>query len=483
MALNFDSITPAQALMSMYVVGHAESDLAWDGHNYYANVNYGDPITAFMVQYAGGNLRNVIRWGRQIGTWDTFLDALPSAWWDWSSQYYWSARWTEDMLGVYLDAVKNNLDEAKGFQVSAWASPILENFPRECLQSYVIAMNSAGEMPESLTTDQMKVFIYYVTRWHNSPANAKKIFEQYGIDVSLETLRDAFIALYQTFSDWDIYGEGWTNAINLNYRDLVNWDGTSAPSFDGTVDDVVSGTPGGGSSGGSSSGGPNSPTYGEKVTIKEIITNGQNLIIRTMEGKNVLCIKAQGGNVWIPRGGVFDSTGCGQTGPGSGYVPLPPTDLEAMQRVMQFYVDHEKMYGYTLEGGQYENPEESGLTNCSAFIVWAAQQLFPDGTLAGVGMYTGSMASAGETVAEGSRWDAFPYEKSQPGDLLLVNHNNYNPDFDHVELYLGTESQGNTTGSELWGAGSAPAPHRNGDAGSYCQSQHDWRLVRIPWDK
>lgn len=153
--------------------------------------------------------------------------------------------------------------------------------------------------------------------------------------------------------------------------------------------------------------------------------------------------------------------------------------MSVIDDVMKMYKASEDLYGYSLEAG-YDNPIQSGVTNCSAWIRYVARVVEPSSQMAQMASsYTGVMARTGKRVANGAGRDAFPYDVARCGDLVLVSWNGHNPDYDHVEAYFGRD---NPTGCECWGAGYAPAPHRTGDASAIVSRSYEWELRRIGWE-
>lgn len=141
---------------------------------------------------------------------------------------------------------------------------------------------------------------------------------------------------------------------------------------------------------------------------------------------------------------------------------------------------YENSLKYSLDPALYDDPDRTGYTNCSAWIRWLAREFAPDSEMAQIEYsYTGVMARHGEFVTSGTWNDIRGLEQAKAGDILLCTWMGHNDDYDHVELFLGYD---NPTGSELWGAGYAPAPHKSGKLESMCRLASEWQLRRITWE-
>lgn len=479
----YDELTDNQNLYSMYFIAKYESSWSWDGHNYSANVNYGDPFTVGIMQWAGSHACEFLT-RMQSGTPNAanlFAD-LPATWRQAvevgaSADLWGGYTMTQADVDVWCQAVANHLDEMKAYAQWYWC---VSSEP-ESLAGELDAMASVlgMEYPDAPTLDDIRKVYFYLARYHNTGSNMRRIYQQCGLTASLAEIRDATLEMYRGYSSWGIYGAGWTNAINDNYELLSAWDGDTVPDF-GQV--AGYGINDGNSSGsGGTTGTPDVVEWVAKLRYVDMF--GDSLVLHMEDGSGIICDRANGGNCFVPVSGIGGQTGVIGSGNTSSSNQSPASDAtEIMRKVMAFYKADENKYGYSLTG-DYDNPDSSGVTNCSAYIHYVARKLAPDSEMANMSYsYTGVMAAMGEYVADGTNNSSFPYDLAMPGDVLLVNWNWYNPDYDHVELYLGTTVQGNDTGSELWGAGSAPCPHKNGGADGYIKYSHDWMLRRISWE-
>lgn len=156
------------------------------------------------------------------------------------------------------------------------------------------------------------------------------------------------------------------------------------------------------------------------------------------------------------------------------------SDSDIMKVIMTANMLYENSLGYSLDPSLFDDPDRTGYTNCSAWIRWLAREFAPDSEMAQLEYsYTGVMARHGSLVASGTWDDVYDLDMARPGDILLCTWMGSNPDFDHVELFLGYS---NMTGSELWGAGYAPAPHRSGKLADMCRIASEWQVRRITWE-
>ena len=154
-----------------------------------------------------------------------------------------------------------------------------------------------------------------------------------------------------------------------------------------------------------------------------------------------------------------------------------PTIDDIAERVAQYYVAHENEWAYSLASDRM-NPEVARASNCSALIWWAAHVCAPGSDLDRLGHgYTGTFARYGKAIQRGTQGQHVDRSLLRPLDMLLVDRGSYTEDYDHVELYLGQHGRG----SELWGAGSAPLPHRSASLEAWCDTWSRWMVVRFEW--
>lgn len=468
----YDELTNTQKLYSMYFIAKYESSWCWDGHNYTANVNYGDPFTVGIMQWAGTSAYHFLN---NMRSYDSDLyDTMPGTWKDavdigTGSRLWGGYSMDYDDVEHWRASVSDNLDDMKAYSQYYWC----ESQWVESLYSELQVLDNHLPFPANPTLDQVKAVYFYLARYHNTASNIYRIMDVYGYDGDLADIRDATISMYRSYTNFGIYGAGWINAINDNYDELVAWDGSSVPDF-GQIEGY-----------GYNEGSQNNNTAVQDVSSWDLKVNyikiyGESLVLVDSKGNNHIFYRSNANNIWLPRSRTIES---GDNSSSSQSGSMTPSDI--IDQVMQYYVGHENAYGYSLaDPSIYDHPDISGATNCSAWIRYVAKQLSPNSEMANMSSsYTGVMAVTGTEIASGTQNTPFPYGLAEPGDILLVNWTYYDPEYAHVELYLGTDAQGNTTGSELWGAGSPPCPHKNGYASSYVTGTHDWQLRRISWEE
>ena len=101
------------------------------------------------------------------------------------------------------------------------------------------------------------------------------------------------------------------------------------------------------------------------------------------------------------------------------------------------------------QGAGRLDPESSGYGDCSS-VIWRA---FHDVAGVNTGTWTGDMLNYGTLIASGS-YGQLPIEEMVPGDCILIDwpRNGHTSTFDHVELYVGNNTN--------WGhGGPGNGPH------------------------
>lgn len=150
---------------------------------------------------------------------------------------------------------------------------------------------------------------------------------------------------------------------------------------------------------------------------------------------------------------------------------------EIAQRVAAYYRAHENQWRYSLASDRM-NPEITGTSNCSALIWWVSHVCATGCDLDQLGHgYTGTFHERGQLVQAGVRGQYPDRSLLRPLDLFQVDRGIFTADFDHVELWLGEYGDG----SELWGAGSAPLPHRSARLEAWCDAWDRWEIRRFSW--
>lgn len=498
----YDSLSDAQKLYTMYLIGPKVSGGTWDYCNQQANYESGN-----------GAKLGFMCWGKQTcgiftGTYAfdfvsrMSADAVPDArdvWkvmgieWEQAVEYgtaypLWNSNiakaqgmFTLDMATAWTNAVKLYKDEAIAYQEWYWCEQ--RTFSGNL---YDLLESCTGNKPDSPTLDEVKViffeaccrFALWVT--HQTDAYFSKGL---GLDELWQKFREQYAYIYGTNKQ---QSQTALDYIDNVYYKLKDWDGVTVPQF-GQLAGYGDGSSGDGASGGNGGeyGVVGTGTDGNTTQVQTFTKNvtyldfyGESICIHFKSGEQMLCYRSMANNCWVPNSGSISSSSSSSSSSGS-YMPS-----DVLNNVIQYNIDSNGLYTWSVSGDvDYMHPETSGYTNCSAWIVWCAQKFAPDSEMANCGAYTGDMANTGARIASGGPSDPFPYDKARPGDVLLVCHSEWNPNYDHVELFLGTEAQGNYSGSELWGAGSVVSgnPHPSGYASSYITGEYCWALQRISW--
>lgn len=406
---------------AMYVIGEVESNWEWTA------VYYRDPITIGMMQWYGtraaallGRVRDETpeAYGQLAQSLRDALAAHPSTDVWWNRQYLTQAE--GNSIVTVFSARENHV--------------IQENQAIADFEGYISTLEGWG-----MSQANPKPLIFAMAAYHQSPKRAGIIMGTAGGNADLErlytlTLNDGVLGQYR-------------NRYTTVYNRLKAWDGESAPPDFGQVGDV--------SVGGNSPGisrDPNALCY--------IIRQGDTLVLygQGEEYRNGIVFYPASGQRWVAGFNAFGSPiEGGNTGGGS------ETDSDARAAVVELYTSWVGRFKYSQGPGRL-NPIASGYGDCSSTIWYAYQQV----TGLNVGTWTGDMVERGTLIASGS--GALPLSSMQPADLVLFNRGDYNPTFDHVELYVGD--------GRLCGHGSSQGPTIKDDANAYAMRAHDWQVRR-----
>lgn len=395
---------------AMYVIGEVES--GWD----WGSVYYVDAITIGMIQM----------WGPEAGG---FLSRMKTE--------------TPDDYAKLADSLKSSVDAHPG-EVDWWESRYLTQAEGN---SWVMASSSQSnhhlqedhainlfsryiDILEGWGMSQAnpKPLIYAMSMYHQAPNWAGKVIGSCGGNADLDLVHST--AMNSNFSRYK-------NRYTTNYNRLREWDGQSPPpdfGQDGTIQ--IGGNPSG------------IETIASQISY--IRQTGDMLVMYGKgELENGLLFYPSAGFTWTPSRNVSGtSIDGGWTGGGS------ESGSAAALAICELYRSWADKFAYGQGGGRLD-PEASGYGDCSSTIWKAYQQV------AGVdvGTWTGEMLGKGTLIAEGNSLPALPVSIMQPADLVLIQRRN-NPDYNHVELYMGN--------NELWGHGGPDnGPDSSGEASSY----------------
>ena len=382
---------------------------------------------------------------------------------------------TADEANVWSDLVNNNLADMAAFQ--CWVFIDESSGFGEGVEACLVRCNNCLPIPSTLTATNVKALAHYCHLGNFAPAytfyqsssypNNTPLVSVTGYDATQQQIGDNAIQIYQTFSSWYRYGQGWTRMAYDGDGILASWDGVSAPP-----NEFIAGTTS--TSTGDSGGDEYSSSY-----VRNVTKHGNRMVVTNHDNTHIYCDKVSF-NCWEPSDRI------GTSGKPEEQSEIPDSELsDWLSVVMADCITYNCAWDYSLQG-DYTHPRTSGFTNCSAWIWYLGETYSVVGTndyvTYGGYAYTGCIHAVSEHIQYNTVDYAIDYSRIMPLDCINMSYNRHNEDYDHVELFLGTVEQGNTTGSELWGAGSAPCPHVNGNADSirywgtydYCVERFDW---------
>lgn len=415
-----DAALQAEALL---VIGTQESDLTWNAVDYESNIKVG--VAQWAGRQAAGLLAALDASDRQLLT-QTLQDDLQNHNPD---DAFWRSKFlTKDEGNSIITAL--GTATAKPVQVSYFNNLI--DIDANMLQSWGAAVD---------TVDHQKTMLFLLAVYHVDLVAASRIVAAIGAVAQTSAILAALLNMPDIAGkrDW-----GATKAL------IDTWEG---------VEPVVQPTettpntdPGG-------SGQQYSEIPQVESQIQRIGMTGQQLIVYGKDNpQGVVCYRDIG-KMWIPQ----TNTAAPPTPtPINPPAPVEPGTQEEFARMRQLWYDNEEAWSYSNGPGRMD-PPASGVSDCSACIIWAVGQVRPD-LAAALGDWTGSMVNAGTEIQRGYTGDGASIDLNllQPGDILLVGTNyEFTGSKAHVEWYFGN--------GELWGAGLSPLPHRTGDVNWYLQ--------------
>lgn len=429
------ALSDAQKLYAMYVIGEVESHWNW------GSVNYNDPITLGMMQWCGTRAAALLNrcknedaegYALLADTLRASVDAhaATDSWW--TTRYVTRTEgnsWTTAAQRSQIHQIQQN------------------QFVQDDVPAYVRVLTSWG-----LAEDNVKTLIFAMSMYHQSPRQCGRVVATVG-NSDLDTIWRACL-------NDGILGQ-YTNRYNTVHARLKAWDGTSDPPDFGQSSDPD--TKPGGDAGGSGG------TITQQSGVYRIERNGGNLILFNKEFPNgLVCVRANGGN-WYP---VANSSGAPDA-PNQGGDDTPSAPSSDFTKMFKLWQDNANKWSYGQGAGRL-NPPSSGYSDCSACIWWAINSIRPD-LAKNIGTWTGAMVNSGTEIARGGPTTAWPSDKVQPGDILLIEwgYTNwaFNDGSSHVEWI--------TDKDHLWGAGAAPLPHDSGSASAYIRNTGCWMIRRI----
>lgn len=412
---------------AMYVMGKVESEWNW-GSVYHAD----GMISIGMMQEAGSNGADLLKLCQTDDPegFAVFAAAAPqvvadlnnhdSAWW-------WGRDLNDSESAAFVEYAKT-----EGCR-KAQTKKFIDQFTNE----YAAQAANYG-----FSWDRPQTLIYacdLIHQWGYSGAGS-------GLNaVTGNCTLDGFHSTVMNMK----YGR-YTNRRNTVYNMLKAWDGESEPpDFGVSWDYEAGGNPDTGVDGQASN------TFSYAQLINNVLTvyglNGYS--------DGVVCYKSAPG-IWIP---ATNPNGSSDTN-NDQYNQGSDTGSSAAQQVVDLFISWDSQFTYSQGAGRLD-PVNSGVTDCSACI-WAAYKQI---TGLNVGTWTGEQMTLGTLVQEG-RGKTVDTSNVQPGDLLLMNQSG-GSDATHVELITATDGH-------IWGAGSSPCPHDNGNCNDYLRASARWWVRR-----
>ena len=283
----------------------------------------------------------------------------------------------------------------------------------------------------------VKSTLFYLTIYHQSPRSCLQIIRNIGGNRTISEIRAAAL-------NHSVVGK-YTSRQNEVYNLLANWDGTSAPPDFGQASNPNT-DPGGDTS-----------TDGQaSATVSYVEIRGDILYIHGGE-TGVLPCYPNGGGYWIPQRNnsapSYPSTTPGGEGGGTS------DDFAAMKALWE---SHNREWSYSQGGGRL-NPPQSGYSDCSACIWWAANAA-TDNKYKWLGTSTYTMLTTAKSIFRNTTGE-LDTSKMLPGDLIVMA---WNSGTQHVDWYWGD--------GEVWGAGSSPLPKQitKSSAATYLKGRVKW---------
>lgn len=415
-----DAALKAEAFL---VVGTQESDLTWNAVDYRSNIKVG--VAQWVGTQAAGLLGNLDAADRALlaTTLDTDLSTYSP------DDPFWRSRFLTKDEG-------NSIIEALG---TATAKAKQVDYFDDMVDQYETMLTAWGA--KQTTNAEQKAFLFLLAIYWVDVVACNRIMASIGGTPSTQAILDALMNTPAISSLRDWY------ATKL----LVDeWEGQQ-PTVSPT-DTQPNTEPGG-------SGQQQNVIVQVESQIQRIAQTGQQLIVYGQDNPDGVICYRQTNTLWIPITNTAAPPTPTPIDPPQPVDPSPTTQSE-WEQMRQLWYDNEGAWSYSNGGGRLD-PPNSGVSDCSACIIWAVGVVRPDLADA-LGGYTGTMVNAGTEIQSGYTGpDAYiDTDILKPGDILLVGDEwGFTDAKAHVEWYFGE--------GQLWGAGYSPLPHRSGDVNDY----------------
>ena len=411
-------LTTEQLNYAAYVIGKVESDWNWGCVN-----QLGDAITIGMWQWYAYNACELMELCRDASVdagWGTLSERLRAA----------VAEHPSTDTDFWTSFFMQQAD------ISSWNAASKLQGNRDTQAAYFATyaargITQLGKWGLDVSGTNAKVVILYLTAWWQSPASAQRVLASVG-GQSVTTVHNA-IKANPVLSNYK-------NRYNTAVRLLEEWDGKSDPPDYGYSGDITI-----------------EPDDWQQEqgnlqsTISYVEVVGNDLVIHgKMSSTESLLCHNNGNGVWLPVQGT-NAQNPSDGSPGTDQdlpTEFPTEDWNAMK---QLWLDNLGKWNYSNGAGRL-NPPQSGYSDCSGCIYWAANAATNNkyswiGS-GGSAYMVKNMLHVYEVPENDKR---LPIEMMQPGDVVYMYQTGGGYVGGHVEWYFGD--------NKLYGAGSAPLPH------------------------
>ena len=394
--------TDNQQYYCMYVVATVETECNW------AATNMSDAITLGITQWWGPNACKLMRYLRDNlpGNYALLADTLKNDTEDHdATDSWWENRY---LTGPERTSFENAAQDPNNHlqQQNLWFDDVNNDG-----SGYLATLSRL-----SVNTDNVKQAIFYLSIYHQSPQACRQIIQAIGGDRSIEVIRDAAL-------NNGIVGR-YVNRQNTVYRLLNEWDGESEPPDFGQIKDTNP------DAGGDINNDENTLKKDSNVTYVE--SRGDHLILHgNFDNGRTINAWYNGSKRWIPHASNYQPPDNPNSG-GGGQQVSPGTN-EDVAKMLQFWIDHEKEWHYSMGAGRLD-PLNTGHTDCSGGIWVAVNAVRPD-IGEWLGTWTGAMLDTTPVIIE-RMYSGFHLDisKMRAGDLILMSHYGGQQ---HVDWYFG----------------------------------------------
>lgn len=290
-----------------------------------------------------------------------------------------------------------------------------------------------------VNVSNVKSCIFYLSIYHQSPRSCLQIIRTIGGDRSISDIRAAAL-------NHSVVGK-YKNRQNTVYDLLNKWDGSSAPPNFGQSSNPDE-----------NPGGDSNTDESLASSVSYVEARGNIIYLHGASEGIVPCYPTSGG-YWIPalNGNApnYPSTDGGNSGGATG----TSDDFSKMKKLWE---DNNRKWSYSQASGRL-NPPQSGYSDCSACIWWAANAA-TNNKYKWLGTSTYTMLTTAKSIFTNTTGE-LDTSKMKAGDLIVMK---WKKGSQHVDWYWGN--------GEVWGAGSSPLPKKVSaqNAKTYLKGRVDW---------